>query len=207
MSVEKFTADTDGDAITPDVGVRGKGTANAALGQVVLGPGITKTAVFGASNIKAIYIKKKVGNKWEYEACSYEKLGDALTTGGYKLASAKTNVSRSFDLTAAAAGLSRKLFCKVESGCTVGWSQANTVYSRVTDAARNHFGQTATPANAKEVVYGANYFVFATVWNGIPAGTLLSKEALKATVRYADATASNSGVYRSYCQETPPAIP
>ena len=201
MVTKKTVTNNDNDAVTPAVGTRSKGTANAEAGQIELSTALTTGVVFGASNLKAIYMKKKTATGYEFETVDFAKIG-AMIALGYKLVSVSSTKNRTFDLTAAT-GLSKKLYVKVDATVTIGFSQSNKVYTRVTQAARDFFGQTAAPATPKEVVFGGNYFAFPTDWNGIPKGTLLSRNALKATVRYAEPTDTNSGVYRSYAKETP----
>lgn len=208
MTSTKILTDHDGSATTPKVGTKSKGTALADAGQQLLSGTIDKSAVFGASNLKAVYMKKKKASGWEYEAVDFSKIG-AMTTAGWTLALGGKVGGRSFSMGGATAGvaLSKELYCKVEASVTIGWKQRLDVYNKIPATVRAFMGQTETAATKAEVVRGGNFFAFSTVWNGIPVGTVVGREALKARVRYAEATETNSGVYHSYCREEPSETP
>ena len=209
MPKKKFNVDSDGDAATAQVGVSGKGEPVVILGQTALSATLTKAVVFGASNLKAIYMRKKTATGYDYEAVDFAAVGAASAAGWILVSVGGGKLARSFDITPGATGLSRTLYCKVHAAVTVKFSQPNKVYTKVPQAARTLFGQTDAPTAAKEVVQGANYFAFPTTYRGIPAGTAISREVLKAKVRYAEASTTGGGVYSSYCQEdvTAPVIP
>jgi hypothetical protein len=161
---------------------------------------LTATAVFGASNLKAVYVRKKTATGWEYEACDYTKLGAAIAAG-YEIVKQRTSSGRSIDISGGAnPSGSKYLYCKVATDCTVKWKQSLKIFTRVPAAARTALGQAETGTEAESVI-GANYFVFATAWNNYPAGTLIHRDALKATVRYAAPTETDGGTYTSYAKE------
>jgi hypothetical protein len=207
-TVTKIVTDNDGSAITPKVGTKSKGTALAEAGQMILSGTLDKSAVFGAQNLKAVYMKKKKATGYEYEAVDFSKIG-AMTTAGWTLAGRALKGTRSFSMGGTTTGvkLSEQLYCKVHSEVTIGWKQRKDVFDKIPVNVRTFMGQTQTAGNKEEVVIGGNFFAFSTPWNGIPKGTLIAREALKAKVRYAQASDTTSGVYSSYCIEEPVEAP
>ena len=197
--------DANGPAGGPDILTLSKGaTANATLSQTEFtGPAstLTKSAVRGASNKKPIYVIKD----GSVEPVDQTALANALTAG-WKLVSAGYAKKRSFNLPSVATGIQKsvKLYCDVVADVTIGWSQSKKIYDRAgVGPARTFMGQDLTPGTPAQVVLQGNYFVFATAYGLVPAKTLIPREALKASVRFAAATDLDSGVYTSYCKSDP----
>lgn len=184
----------------PDVGTNSEGEPNAELGQV-LAKGSTapsKSIVFGSSNKKALYAIRN----GKTEPIDYNAMTAALAAGWKILPDSYPRRFR--NLLAGGSTGSKQLYCPVVTDVTIGWRQANAVYTRVTAAAREFLGQTEIAGAKSQIVVGGNYFIFATPYGDIAAGTVITKKALKATVRFkaatSTATTSDSGLYTSYAK-------
>lgn len=193
---KKTVTDANGAAGGPDIITNSNGIPNATLGQTLLGTTVTKSAVAGAANKKALYVIKDGSS----EPVDQTALAAALAAG-WKLLPG--SVRRRFkDLTGATVGKSLKLYCNVVTDVTVGWDQRKAVYDRVTAAARTELGQDTTAGTPAQVVFGGNYFVFSTPYGGVAAGTIIPRNGLKGTVRFKEATSTadtvDSGLYTSY---------
>lgn len=186
---------------TNDKGANLKGTAQADHGQydiMLLPAGPTNSIVFGADNMKAIYMRKKVAGKFEYEFTAPGNVAERKGAGWEVVASSGFRVRRIGD-PASTTSASKQIHVKFTASVSYAWAQPATAYNKVGAAARTALGQLdGMPTNTNELALRASAFIFKETYATYPAGTYLPISALRASFQYAAATELSSGIYTSY---------
>ena len=205
----KKTAVNVGTASTLSAGYISLSDLSATAGQVdlsVLTGAPTSSIVFNAANLQDLRVqmrKKRAGTGYEYEYVSYANIAD-MKTAGYEVVSiGKVRPRRLTDITTGATATqanSVPLHVKLTTSVTYEWRQAGQSYTKVTAAARTALGQIDGQATTRaDVCTRASAFIFKEEYAGVPAGTLLGINSVKATVKYAEPTPTNKGLYTSFC--------
>lgn len=190
---------------TVDMGATLKGTAEADHGQYDLTALVgapTNSIVFGADNVKAIYMRKKrTGTGYTYEYTALAKVTERKTAGWEVVGANSFRIRTIRDGAASNATQagSKLLNVKFTTSVTYEWAQSTELYNKVLATARTALGQIDGAAtNSSEVVRRASAFIFKEIYAGIPAGTYIPLKGLRAKFRYAPASDTSSGVYTSF---------
>jgi hypothetical protein len=194
-------------------GYKGKGRALATAGQIdvdALTGAPTNSIVFGVADVKGVMMRKQVAGKWEYEQVDPDNV-EAMKTEGYEIvASAKATIrTLSSTIATPSASTSKILHVKLTTSVSYEWAQPLAIYTQVGAASRTRLAQVdGSVPNADERVRRAAGFIFNAEYAGIPAGTYIPLNGIKAKFRYAAATpatatnAGNSGIYTSFAGDT-----
>jgi hypothetical protein len=195
----------DSPSSTVDMGATLKGTPEADHGQYDLNALVgapTNSIVFGADNVKAIYMRKKrAGTGYTYEYTALAKVTERKTAGWEVVGGSSFRVRTIRDGAAANATLagSKVLNVKFTASVTYEWNQSTEAYNKVLATGRAALGQIDGPAtNSAEVCRRASAFIFKETYAGIAAGTYLPLKALRGKFRYAAASDTSSGIYTSF---------
>ncbi len=189
---------------TVDAGYTGKGEPDASAGQRLISSIVgapSASIVFGANNLKKIYMrKKKAGIGYEYEAAAVASV-DAKKTAGWEVVSGSSFPVRTIQSSVTNTSLagSKILNVKLTPSVTYQWNQQAEAYGKVPADARTALGQLDGPGTTKaEVVQRASAFIFKEIYAGIPAGTLITLKGIRGRYRYAAATDASGGIYTSF---------